>query len=138
MCHLESSSFEAALDVEPFIGLAAVQDTLVTSDLLRQVVQSRYDPQPELLALLVLVDGNVLDVSNQAHVMYKLAFHHHGASANHPRGRVADDKDVICTALCLDKVELIVERFLARLAHGGQHSQTVKISWTDQLVDSQQ
>lgn len=38
MCHLQACSLEATLDIEAFIGLAAVQNALVTPDLLRNEV----------------------------------------------------------------------------------------------------
>jgi hypothetical protein len=64
--HLETSSSETALDVETFVGLAAVQDTLVAADLLGDVVERLDDSETELLALLVLCDGDILDVADGA------------------------------------------------------------------------
>lgn len=66
MCHLQSGSFETTLDIESFIGFAAVQDGLVASDLLCRVVQCLYDPQAELLALLILCDSDVLNVADKS------------------------------------------------------------------------
>jgi hypothetical protein len=66
MCHLQPCSPEAALDVEALVRLATVQDTLVTSDLGSNEVERLDDAQPELLALLVLRDGDVLDMTHEA------------------------------------------------------------------------
>jgi hypothetical protein len=64
--HLETSSSEAALDIETFVGLAAVQDALVAADLLGDVIERLDDSETELLALLVLCDGNIFDVADGA------------------------------------------------------------------------
>ena len=67
--HLQAGPPEAALDVEALVRLAAVEDALVAPDLLGDVVQRLDDAQPELLALLVLGDGDVLDVADLAEVV---------------------------------------------------------------------
>lgn len=66
MCHLQSSSFEATLHVETLVCLAAVEDGLVTANLLRGIVQCLNDTQSKLLALLILCDSDVLDVSDKS------------------------------------------------------------------------
>ena len=43
---------------------------LVTANLLGDVIQRLYDPQPELLPLLVFRDGDVFDVAYFAEVVY--------------------------------------------------------------------
>ena len=73
MCHFQSGSFETTLDIESLVGFAAVQDGLVASDLLRRVVQRLDDPQAELLALLVLCDSDVLDVTDESQFMDAMA-----------------------------------------------------------------
>lgn len=64
--HLKASSSESALDVEAFVGVAAVEDALVTANLLGDVVEGLDQAEAELLALLILGDGNVLDVADLA------------------------------------------------------------------------
>ena len=66
MGHLETSSSEAALDIEALVGLAAVEDALITADLLSDVVEGLDDSETQLLALLVLCDGDILDVADRA------------------------------------------------------------------------
>lgn len=65
MCHLESCPLESALDVEPLVCLAAVKNALVTANLGRDEVEGLNKFEPELLALLVLRNGNVLDVADE-------------------------------------------------------------------------
>jgi hypothetical protein len=67
--HLETSSSEAALDVETLVGLTAVQDALVAADLLGNVVECLDDSETKPLALLVLCDGDILDVADGAKVV---------------------------------------------------------------------
>ena len=64
--HLQTGPPEAALYVEALVRLAAVQDRLVATDLLGHEIESLDETQAQLLALLVLGDGNVLDVSDEA------------------------------------------------------------------------
>lgn len=67
--HLEAGALEAALDVEALVGLAAVEDGLVAADALGDVVEGLDEAQAQLLALLVLGDGDVLDVADQTEVV---------------------------------------------------------------------
>ena len=69
MCHLETGTAEATLDIEALVGLATVEDGLVTADVLCDKVERLDDAQAELLALLVFVDGNILNVANNAKVV---------------------------------------------------------------------
>lgn len=69
MGHLETSSSEAALDVEALVGLTAVEDALITTDLLGDVVEGLDDSETQLLALLVLCDGDILDMADGAKVV---------------------------------------------------------------------
>jgi hypothetical protein len=64
VCHLQAGPFEAALDVETFIGVAAVENALVAADLFGNVIESLDESEAELLALLVLGDGDVFDVTD--------------------------------------------------------------------------
>lgn len=64
--HLKASSSESALDVEAFVGVAAVEDALVAANLLGDVVEGLDQAEAELLALLILGDGDVFDVADLA------------------------------------------------------------------------
>ena len=67
--HLQAGPPETALDVEALVVLAAVEDGLVTPRLPGDEVEGLDDAQTQLLALLVLGDGDVLDVANGAEIV---------------------------------------------------------------------
>lgn len=69
MCHLETRSLESALDVEPLVGLTAVQDALVATDVCGNEIEGLDDFESELLALLVLGYRYILDVSDETEVV---------------------------------------------------------------------
>lgn len=69
MCHLETGSPEAALDVKALVGLAAVEDRLVAADFLGNKIQCLDDAQTKFLALLVLGYRNILDMANDAEIV---------------------------------------------------------------------
>lgn len=66
MGHLQACSSESALDVEALVGVAAVEDALVAANLFGDEIEGLDESEAELLALLVLGDGNVLDVADLA------------------------------------------------------------------------
>lgn len=67
--HLQPSPLEPALDVESFVGIAAIEYGLVATDLVGDKVEGLNQPQTQLLALLVLCDGDIFDVANHAEVV---------------------------------------------------------------------
>jgi hypothetical protein len=69
MCHLQPRPLEAALDVEPLVRLAAVENALVAAHLCRDEVERLDDFEAEFLALLVFRDGDVFDVADEAKVV---------------------------------------------------------------------
>lgn len=69
MCHLQTSPSEAALDVESLVGVAAVENALVTADLFGDIVERLDESEAELLALLVFSDSDVFDVSDGTEAM---------------------------------------------------------------------
>lgn len=69
MRHLQTGPPEAALDVEAFVVLAAVEYCLVAPRLLGNVVERLDDAQAQLLALLIFGDGDVLDVADGPEVV---------------------------------------------------------------------
>ena len=64
MCHLQPRPLETALHIEALVGFGAVQDALVAADLLGDEIEGLYELEAELLALLVLGDGDVFDVAD--------------------------------------------------------------------------
>jgi hypothetical protein len=67
--HLQTRPLEATLDIEALVRLRAVKNSLVATHILRNKVQRLDNPQTELLALLVLCDGDVFDVTDEAEVV---------------------------------------------------------------------
>lgn len=64
--HLQTSPPEATFDVETFVCLAAIQNSLVAADILGDVVECLDDAQTQLLALLVLGNGDVFNMADLA------------------------------------------------------------------------
>jgi hypothetical protein len=69
MCHLQPRSLVSALDIEPLVRLAAVENALVTSNLLRDEIQSLDQLEAELLSLLVFGDCNIFNVTDETQVV---------------------------------------------------------------------
>lgn len=69
MGHLKTGPPETALDVETLVGFTAVENALVAANLVSDEIEGLDDSEAELLALLILGHGNVLDVSDSAKVM---------------------------------------------------------------------
>jgi hypothetical protein len=120
MRHLQTGALESALDIETLIRLAAVQNALIAAHSLSHSVQGLDDPQPKLLALLVLGHGNVLDVADQAHIMDELALNNYGTGADNFFLFVADDEDVIGVVARRDEIVAGVELGKCGFADGGQ------------------
>lgn len=64
MRHLQAGTSEAAFDVEAFVGLATVEDALVAANFVGDVIECLDQAETKLLALLILGDCNIFDVSN--------------------------------------------------------------------------
>ena len=64
MRHLQRLSLVPALDIKSLIDLAAVEDGLVASKVLRDIVKRVEQFQPEFFALLVFENGNLLNVAD--------------------------------------------------------------------------
>ena len=67
--HLQTGSSETALDVEALVCLAAVEDGLVAARLLGDKVECLDQPQTQLLALLILGNRDVFDVTDHSKAM---------------------------------------------------------------------
>lgn len=66
MCHLQSRPLVSAFDVESFVCFAAIQNALVTADLLSHEIESLDQLESELLPLLIFGNGDVFDMTNEA------------------------------------------------------------------------
>lgn len=67
--HLQPGPLETALDIEPFVGVAAIKNGLVATDFVGDEVEGLDQPQAQFLALLVLCDGDIFDVADHAKVV---------------------------------------------------------------------
>lgn len=151
--HLQASPPEAALDVEALVGLAAVQDALVAADLLGDEVEGLDDAQAELLALLVLGDRDVLNVSDGAEVVDAIILRTRGLVMGYIARQISDgkglgnvqlaldnqgtgahdnalggilDRDDVVAAVGRHPFVLLQELVLGDVAHGGEHAQAVE------------
>lgn len=69
MCHLQSCSLVSALNIESFVGLTTVENALVATNFLRDEIEGLDKFQSEFLPLLILCDGDIFNVANEAEVM---------------------------------------------------------------------
>jgi len=92
-CHLVLFLLIAALIVEGYIGVTAVKNSLIASAVLTNVRESLDDAETQLLALLALVHGNVLNVTDTAETAEELALDEDGANAYDRIGRLVDEHD---------------------------------------------
>lgn len=103
------------------VGVAAVQDSFVAPAVFTDTCQRPDDPQPKLLALLILVDGNVLDVANAAKPAEELALDEDGADSDDTVGVLVDNDDSVVGARCGTAcLELRAPRFLAWVRDDGE------------------
>lgn len=151
MGHFETGTAEAALDVETFVGLAAIKDGLVAADVGGDVVEGLNEAEAELLALLVLGDSNVFNVADLAKgvdaifalvnytppiimcryrfVDVQLSLDNQGTRGDDGilcAGGVLDDHDVVGAGLGLHVVVLALEVGLGNVTHRRQHAQAVE------------
>ena len=129
MCHLKTSSFEATLDIEAFVGLTAVKYTFVATNFFSNKIQSLNDSQSKFLSLLILVNSNIFDVTNKSHVVYEFAFDDDCSRTYNLGLRVANNKDVVCVVSWSHKVVSFVKGWLRRFTNSCQNSQAIEISF---------
>lgn len=67
--HFQSGPPKTALHVETLVGLAAVQYCLVASCLLGDIVERLDEAQAQFFALLILGDGDILDVTDRPEIV---------------------------------------------------------------------
>lgn len=108
MRHLEPSPPETALNIEALVRLGAVQYALVAADLLRNKVERLDGAQAKLLALLVLRDGNVLDVADEPEVVDELALDDEGTGADDAVRRVEDGEQEVLVIVLREPLVALV------------------------------
>lgn len=111
-----------------YVAVAAVEDRLVAAAVLADSGERVDDAQAELLALLALVDGDVLDVPDAAEPAQELALDEHAADADDAVRRTVDDHDgVVCAWGGAQRVELRAPRLFARVRDDGQDAEHVEV-----------
>jgi len=125
MCHLEASPFEAALDIKALVRFAAIEYALVASDLLSYVVESLDDFEAEFLSLLVLGDGDIFDMTNDAEVVNEFPFHNQGSRSDNPVAIVDAQQVVSAFSKCVHPVVSFVPLLFRDISNSCEHSQAV-------------
>lgn len=95
MRHLQPRPLKPTLDIKTLIGLTTVQNRLIAADLLRDKVERLNNPEPEFLALLILGDGNVLNVPDEPELVDEFALDDERARADDGVGAVGDAEEVV-------------------------------------------
>lgn len=104
-----------------YVLVAAVQDRLVAPTVLADARQRLDDAEPELLALLTFVDGNVLDVAHAPESAEELALDEDGPDGDDAvRGLVDDHDSVVRMQRGFPEVELRNPGVLAGVGDYGQ------------------
>lgn len=93
LCHLILLLLKATFLVERYVLIAAVEDSLVTSEAFADTRESLNDSQAELLSLLAVIHGDILNVSHRAQPTQELALNEDGANADNAVRSLVDDND---------------------------------------------
>lgn len=150
MGHFQAGPPEAALDIEPFVVFAAVEDRLVAARLLRDVVERLDEAESQLLALLVFGDGDVLDVADGPEIVdaskvrtdisfahatrdnggfLQLALEQERSSTDNSGGSrigILNDNDKISPVLLRNPIVALLELVLGNIPHRCQHPEAVE------------
>jgi hypothetical protein len=111
------------------IGVAAVQDGLVATAVLANVREGLDDALTKLFALLGLVDGNVLDVTDGAETAEELALDEDAADTDDAvAGVVDDDEGVVCPGHCAHGVELVHPGGFTEVVDDGEDGEDIEMT----------
>ena len=87
------------------------------------------DALTKLLALLALVDGNVLNVTDEAKTAEELALDEDAADADDAvAGVVDDDEGIVCLGHCAHGVELVHPRGFTEVVDDGEDGEDVEVT----------
>lgn len=98
---------------------------LITPNLSSNKIQSLNNAQPQFLSLLILLDGNILNMTHKTKRMNELALNDQTSRSDDPIVPVTNDKHVIFVVAGGDPVESGIPCFLADFADGCQDAQDV-------------
>ena len=121
-CHLAAFDEKATLVVEGHVVVGAVQDHLVALVHLSDLLQKLDDPLAKVLASVSLINDDILDVSAEAQIPYKLPLDEQRARADNPaRADVLHHNYLVNVFQSREQlIEALPELESARLAHFGQ------------------
>ena len=112
-----------------YVAIAAVENRLVAAAVLADSSEGLDDAQAKLLALLALVDGDVLDVADGAEPAEELALDEDGADGDDAVGRAVDDDDgVVGAGRRAEGVELRAPGVLAGVCDDGEDGEDVEVA----------
>lgn len=145
VCHLESCPLESALNVEPLVRLAAIENALVATHLGRDEIESLDNLESELLALLVLRNGDIFDVAYETEVVdagiglanihpqeremevhVQLPLDDQSAGSYYPALVLDNEDEISSVALCVHPVVSLIPLLLCYIPHRCEDAQTVK------------
>lgn len=87
------------------------------------------DALTELLALLILVDGNVLNVTDGTETAEELAFDEDTADANDAvAGVIDDDEGIVRAGYCAHGVELVHPGCFAEVVDDGKNGENIEVT----------
>ena len=99
-----------------YVAIAAVQDRLIAPAVLADARERMNNTQAELLALLGLVHGDILDMAHAAKPTEKLALDEDSAHRDDSvRGLVDNDDGVVCARCSTDCFELCAPCLFTRV-----------------------
>lgn len=101
---------------------------LIAANLLRNKIQGLNNPQTQLLALLILLHRNILDVAHHTEGVNKLALHEQATRPNDVVLAIAHDQHIVLVIAGGDPVIALVPLVLGDLADGRQHAQDIQIA----------
>jgi len=123
--HLQPSASKAAFEIETLVWFGTVEDALITTNLLGNVVQRLDKPQSQLFALLLPRDGNVLDMADDPQRVDELSLDDQASGADDKATAVADDDQEILVTSLGHEVVTVGPLLLRYVADGGQDTEHV-------------
>ena len=109
-------------------GQGKAETHLITANLRSNIVQSLNDPQAQFLALLVLLHGNILDMTHHSQGVNKFALHDQTAGTDNPVLSVTNHQHIVLVIAGGDPVIPLVPRLLTDVADGGQDAKDVQVA----------
>lgn len=101
---------------------------LVAANLGSNKIQSLDNSQAKLLALLILLNGNVFDVPNHTKRVNELALNNQTAGSDDSVRTIADHEHVVLIVARGNPIVPLVPRLLGDIANSCQHAQHIQVA----------